>query len=261
MNVVLISSSWKGTLAHHLPCLINGSNFRISTVIINEGVALRKKNVLKKKLFKTLKIGFLGALNGIRIRKWFHQNVEKYITLADVRSLCEKQGIRLVVVNGINSNETKSILREVNPDLAVSLGNGYIAKSVFSIPKYGMINIHHELLPEYQNAQSVIWQLYNGSNETGFTIHKINERIDAGEILYRKRIKIEVRDTLSDTVSFTISKVLDASANALKTILEKFPEYYKDAVPQGEGRNYTTPSLSQFIRIYLNFRQLKKTPE
>ena|ERR1700730_1743036 len=61
-------------------------------------------------------------------------------------------------VDGINSDGTVEIFTAA---LGLSLGNGYISKRVFSIPKFGMINVHSERLPEYQNAQSVIWPIYN----------------------------------------------------------------------------------------------------
>jgi folate-dependent phosphoribosylglycinamide formyltransferase PurN len=44
-----------------------------------------------------------------------------------------------------------------------------------------MINIHHELLPEFLGAQSVLWQLHEGSTKTGFTIHRID---DPGWLFY-----------------------------------------------------------------------------
>ena len=88
----------------------------------------------------------------------------------------------------------------LNVDLAISLGCSYISSKIFNIPKYGMINIHHEILPEYQNAQSVIWQLFNNSNKTGYTIHKITKKIDDGPILFKKERDIIISDTLRKTL-------------------------------------------------------------
>ena len=50
-----------------------------------------------------------------------------------------------------------------------------------------MLNIHHEELPAFRNAQSVIWQLHEGRNKTGYTVHEITREIDGGRILKQSR--------------------------------------------------------------------------
>jgi len=120
-----------------------------------------------------------------------------------------------------------------------------------------MLNIHHELLPEYQNAQSIIWELYNGSTITGYTIHKIEKTIDTGAIVYRESLPIIFRDTLADTVAFNYARLYDASAIGLINVLLDFEKYYNTAEPQGKGTKYTTPSFFQFRKIEKMYKKLK----
>ena len=58
-------------------------------------------------------------------------------------------------------------------DLGLALGNGFIGPSIFTIPCFGMVNIHSEMLPEFRGAQSFIWPIYEGVGWMGFTIHQI----------------------------------------------------------------------------------------
>jgi methionyl-tRNA formyltransferase len=157
-----------------------------------------------------------------------------------------------------NSIETQQILSELRPDIGLSLGNGYISAKVFKIPRYGMINIHHEILPDYQNAQSIIWQLYNGSSETGYTIHCIDKNIDTGDILLQERVPIVFKPTLGETVAATMAALLDSSAIGLKRLLEDFNTYFDAGVPQGGGAKYTTPTYRQYLKILKQFERLKK---
>ncbi len=122
-----------------------------------------------------------------------------------------------------------------------------------------MLNIHHEVLPQYQNAQSVIWQLYNGSTNTGYTIHKINKKIDQGEILFQEHIPIKFMPTLGETVASTYARLIDASALGLVKVLTNFNKYYTEAIPQGKGGHYTTPSYWQFRKIMKQFNKLKNS--
>jgi methionyl-tRNA formyltransferase len=78
MKIVILTSSTHGTAAHHLPYLIESGSCEIAMVILNDGVILNKDKYYKNKIRKILKIGILGALNGIRMRKWFNQDITEY---------------------------------------------------------------------------------------------------------------------------------------------------------------------------------------
>ena len=121
-----------------------------------------------------------------------------------------------------------------------------------------MLNIHGEVLPQFQNAQSVIWQLYENSMETGYTIHKIDQKIDTGDIIKQERFPIVFRPTLAETVAVTSGQILKRAAEGLAQVLEDFDTHYRQARPQGQGKKYTTPGFFQFLKIVRNFKRLKK---
>ncbi len=259
MKVIILTSSKNGTAAHHLPYLIESKSCEISLVILNDGAVINTYKYYKNKIRKTIKIGILGALNGIRMRKWFNQDMAEYKRVGDLQEICEKNKIPFATIPSINSQNTIEIIKNANADLGISLGNGYIGSKVFSIPKFGMINIHHEILPDYQNAQSIIWQIYNKSAMTGYTIHKIDRHIDTGEILLQKKIPISFENSLRKTIAKTSFFLLESSANGLLEVLSDFDNLYKNAQPQGMGKSYTTPSIWQYIKIYINYKKLKKS--
>jgi methionyl-tRNA formyltransferase len=120
-----------------------------------------------------------------------------------------------------------------------------------------MLNVHHEVLPDYRNAQSVLWQLYNGSDETGYTIHRIANRIDAGAIVYQKRIRICFGESLAATVSATVAALYEASAEGLVTVLSDLTGYLERAQVQGAGQTYTTPTAKQMQKIRSEWARLR----
>ena len=259
MKVIILTTSIHGTTGHHLPILYGSKDIEIAMVVVSEGSAPKKKNHYLRRIKKILAIGPLGALNGIKMRKWYNEDVKKYCDTGDAREFCSKHGIPFTSVPYTNSVETQKIFKDTGADVGLSLGNGYISKKVFSIPRYGMLNIHHELLPLYQNAQSIIWQLYNGSAETGYTVHKIDSKIDGGDIVWQEKIPIVMRDTLDDTVAYNYARLYDASVQGLLRIFADFKKYYSEAKPQGAGGHYTTPSYGQFLKIKRQFERLKKS--
>lgn len=256
MRVVVLTSARRGTASHHLPFLVGSPHFQVVRVIL-AGAPTTPNSGLKKKFRKVMRIGPLGAIMGYRMRAWYTTDVQALSPLEDIGVLCERFGIDLVTTPWVNHMDTVTAMKAANADIALSLGNGYIASKVFTLPRLGMLNVHHELLPEYQNAQGVIWPLYNGSRITGYTIHRIDKGIDTGAIVHREEVPIRFGPHLRDTVTRTMVAVLDASAAGCRAVLEDLPTKLAAARPQGQGRKWTTPSFGQYLRILRNHRRLR----
>ena len=258
MRIALLTSNLKGTAAYCLPELIKHTEAKYVIVIYSEGRKKSGTSFFRKKLAKLGKIGLLGAINGVRIRKWFVVESVDGKEIENIESVCENN-IRFFNVPAINSPETIDLLTEAQPDLALSLGNGYISSKVFTIPRFGTLNLHGEVLPDFQNAQSVIWQLFEGNRESGYTIHEVEKKIDGGAILKQEKFPILFRETLRATINATCTEILKRAAAGLADTINHFENYYRDKKIQGKGRSYTTPSLAQFRKINQNFRRLSET--
>jgi methionyl-tRNA formyltransferase len=258
MRIVILTANRRGTAAYCLPDLLDYTDAEIVHVIYSAGRSKKNFAFYRKKLRKMLRIGLPGALNGIRIRNWFSVSRIEGREIEDLETLCNRRKIPFTVVPLMNGPEAVALMTSLQPDLALSLGNSYLSKKLFSVPRYGMLNIHGEVLPDFQNAQSVIWQLYEGSMETGYTIHKIDGKIDTGDILLQEKFPILFRDTLSETVSASCADILRRASAGLVETIRHFQQYEAAKRPQGKGRTYTTPTLRQFMRILANFNKLKK---
>jgi methionyl-tRNA formyltransferase len=262
MRILLLTSSPRGIAPHHLSLLLKNSQIETGLVILNLSKRSKHLKYFKQKFFKVLKIGLLGAINGTRIRKWFSTDVEKNLPTESLQTLCKRMHIPYYEVDNLYSETVRSIMKDCKADLGVSINNGYIPKSIFTIPRYGMINIHHEILPEFRNAQPVLWQIYHGSTETGITIHAINSTIDSGDIVFQERVLIQFRKSLRETVSATCTMLWERSADALQYVVENFEECRKHAVLQKDGLKYTTPNYWQFRRMLAQHKRLlNKMPD
>lgn len=256
MRVLVLTSNPRKFGAYCLARLAEAEDINISTVVYNRREKKSNKRYLRKKIKKVAKIGPLGALNGLRMRSWFNRGVKKYIEVEDVREVVRRKNLKYESTPKINCKKTLRVFRESNPTVGLSLGNGYIGKSIFQVPKYGMVNVHHEKLPEFQGAQSVIWQIYNKSKTTGYTIHKIDENIDEGDILYSEEIPIVFKDSLKETVAYNYARLFRSSSEGLIHVLKEFSTYWENAEPQKGGSSYTTPSFWQYLQMVYYHRQL-----
>lgn len=95
-----------------------------------------------------------------------------------------------------NKSKVKNALIKYNIDLGITACFKILPISIFSVPKYGFINIHYSLLPSYGGPCPVEWQLYNREKWTGVSIHFITKNIDMGSIIVQEKIKIPIFNRL-----------------------------------------------------------------
>ena len=108
------------------------------------------------------------------------------------------------------------------PDVLVTYGFNWILPSeVFTLPRFGAINIHPSLLPRYRGPAPVHWAIRNGDPEIGVTIHRIDEGIDTGPILAqaggikldeevtRDRLRTRMAPVLRDLLTAALARVAD----------------------------------------------------
>ena len=81
-----------------------------------------------------------------------------------------EQGIPVYQPNTLKGDEFASTLAELDPEMIVVVAFGKILpRNVLDYPKYGCINVHGSLLPEYRGAAPMQRAIMDGKRETGVT--------------------------------------------------------------------------------------------
>jgi phosphoribosylglycinamide formyltransferase-1 len=101
-----------------------------------------------------------------------------------------------------NSDDVIRILKTLQVDLIVLAGFLWLVpQSLLAAFPNKIINLHPALLPKYggkgmygDNVHKAI--LDAGEEESGITIHFVNEQFDEGEIIHQSKFKIEPGDNL-----------------------------------------------------------------
>ena len=84
-------------------------------------------------------------------------------------------------------------------DLIVLAGYMRVIKDPDAFPA-PIINVHPSLLPKYKGLHAVEQAIDSGDEETGCTVHYVNEELDGGEIILQGEVPILPND---DIVSLT----------------------------------------------------------
>ncbi len=96
----------------------------------------------------------------------------------------------------IKTPEAIEELKQYPADVYIVAAFGQIlSREILDIPKFGCLNIHASLLPKYRGASPIQHVIIDGEQETGVTIQQMNEGIDTGDMLYKKKIAISKEDT------------------------------------------------------------------
>jgi methionyl-tRNA formyltransferase len=251
LRLAILTSARRGFASGCLSALAASDRCEVAMVVFSHAKAPNAARQRRRKLEKLFRIGPLGAANGVRMRSWFRDASGE-----DIEALCNRLNVPFAETPTLNGQRTRRAFAAADSDLGLSLGNSYISQKVFALPKHGMLNVHGEVLPAYQNAQSVIWPIYNMSTETGLTIHEIDSGIDTGPILYQERYPIEFRPTLRETVVATLPITRSRGVAAVVHACEHYAALKAQAQPQAGGARYTTPSIWQFARMCRNNREL-----
>ena len=129
------------------------------------------------------------------------------------------KNLKLIVRNpkNLNSAEEFDFIQELNPDIVVVVAYGQlISKKFLDIPKEGFINIHASLLPKWRGAAPIQRSIMNLDTETGISVMKIVEDLDAGPVM--KKIKVKIDESITaDDLSKNLSKI---SSDSIVEILD-----------------------------------------
>ena len=90
-------------------------------------------------------------------------------------------------------------LRALEPELSIVVSYGHILRSsLIALPTLGTINVHASLLPALRGAAPIQGAVREGLTETGVTVMRMVQALDAGPILLRSRTPIARDETAGE---------------------------------------------------------------
>tara|TARA_B100002052_G_scaffold281855_1_gene291309 strand:+ start:356 stop:1276 length:921 start_codon:yes stop_codon:yes gene_type:complete len=154
---------------------------------------------------------------------------------SSIEAFAKRKSLSIRTPANLDTDEEYSFFKQLKPDIVIVIAYGkIIPKRFLSLAKHGFINVHASLLPKWRGAAPIQRAIMNLDNETGISIMKIVEELDAGPVMHQDKIKInENIDTL------TLSKVL--SNLGAKSIINAISKIEKgQAIFQEQNHNETT---------------------
>ncbi len=108
------------------------------------------------------------------------------LAACEVKELALSAGIPVYQPEKLRDGSALALLQELEPELIVVVAYGRILPDeILALPKYGCINIHGSLLPQYRGSAPIQWSVLNGDKKTGVTSMFMATEMDAGDMIYK----------------------------------------------------------------------------
>ncbi|MEU3273858.1 methionyl-tRNA formyltransferase [Saccharomonospora sp. NPDC006951] len=135
-----------------------------------------------------------------------------------VADLATEHGVDVVLRNRPDA-ELTARLTELRPDLIVANNwRTWLPPEIFTLPRYGTLNVHDSLLPAYAGFSPLIWALINGEKEVGVTAHMMDADLDAGPIIRQRAVEVGPKDTATDLFHRTVDLIEPVVREAIADI-------------------------------------------
>jgi phosphoribosylglycinamide formyltransferase-1 len=171
--------------------------------------------------------------NAKKIIEYFrvHPNIEVKLVVANkpeapVLEMAAQRGVKTLQINRLEFYQSEKILDEL---AAAQITFVVLAGFLWLVPPYltnayprRMVNIHPALLPEFGGKGMYGMHVHRavreaGVQETGITIHLVNEVYDEGDILFQAHCPV----TQSDTPDSIAAKVRQLEHTYFAPVIEK----------------------------------------
>jgi methionyl-tRNA formyltransferase len=194
-----------------------------------------------------------------------------------VKQYAVENGIPVLQPTNLKDEGFIKELESYNPDINAVVAFRMLPKSVWNLPKYGSINLHASLLPDYRGAAPINHAIINGEKQTGVTTFFLKDKIDTGNIIMQQKINIypddnagSLHDKLMNTGADLLVKTMkqiesgDLQSRPQTTVCKKeAPKIFKedckiDWSKRGRDINNFVRGLSPYPAAWASFKRNDK---
>ncbi|MCG5541986.1 MULTISPECIES: formyltransferase family protein [unclassified Halorhodospira] len=106
--------------------------------------------------------------------------------------LAKKHRIPVIRVDSLKKEKNEAIIKRLDLDLLVVAGGWHekISPKIFNASREGTVNLHPSLLPNFKGTSITRWQIYEGIQTAGVTVHQMDDEFDSGKIVAQSTVPI-----------------------------------------------------------------------
>lgn len=142
-----------------------------------------------------------------------------------VAQVCADHGIAAITVDDPNAADVVERIRALAPDFIFSFYyRKMLGAALLALPPRGALNMHGSLLPKYRGRVPVNWAVLHGETETGASLHYMEIKPDAGNLVAQTSVPI-----LGDDTAFEVFQKVAVAAEL--TLARALPQLIAGTAP------------------------------
>lgn len=222
--------------------------FRMTRVLLEDRlprVQFLQRRVKKLGLLTVAgQVGFVSLIRPILVR-------ESHSRVAEIKQNFQLNGTPIpesvtIRVSSVNTPETATLLRDLQPDVVVINGTRIISKRTLESIPVPFINIHAGITPLYRGVHGAYWALVERNREAcGVTVHRVDTGIDTGGILGQKLIEPVREDNFVSYPLLQLASALPLLKDAVEGVFNGKATSLQP--PNGASRLWSHPTLWGYL--------------
>ncbi|MEW6027271.1 MAG: methionyl-tRNA formyltransferase [Planctomycetota bacterium] len=166
----------------------------------------------------------------------------KEVAVSPVKKEALKHKVEIWQPKSINDPAFIRQLDDKDPELIIVAAYGQkLGKEMLDLPPYGCLNIHPSLLPKYRGSAPVNYAILKGDAETGVSIIRMSEKMDAGFVIRQASVKIKDGETAPELEA----RLAEESAAIIAGLLDGMERGGLEETPQDESEATFAPKLKK----------------
>lgn len=151
---------------------------------------------------------------------------------SDIKEKALDLNLKIMQSKNVNQKDFLNKLKQLEPDFIVVVAFGQkLSPELLEIPKYGCINLHASLLPEYRGSSPIHKAIIDGKKVTGNTTMYMAEGWDDGDIIYQQQVEIKEDETVGELHD----KLAERGAELLLKTLKDLKAGKAPRIPQDDS--------------------------
>jgi len=177
-----------------------------------------------------------------------------------VAAVCAEHGIETLTVDDPNHPDAVARIRALAPDFLFSFYyRKMLGAELLAIPKRGALNMHGSLLPKYRGRVPINWAVLHGETETGASLHYMDVKPDAGNLVAQTSVPILADDTAHEVFQKVVVAAEMTLVRALPQLIAgtapsvpldlKSGSYFSGRTPEDGRIDWTKPARDVYNLI------------
>ncbi len=164
-----------------------------------------------------------------------------------IQTLTESSGGQFLEARQAGAERLAHFWEATPIDLMFFVSWRYMVPSpIYQRARLGAYVFHDSLLPAYRGFAPTVWAIINGEPQTGVSLFRIADEVDAGDIIAQQAVPIGPDDTITDI----LERVTDVYLEVLEATLPALIDGTAQARPQDHSRaTFTCKRLPEDNRI------------